>query len=85
MKTETLQLPVFWAPALINGDYTGYSDVEAEQILEFERDMIAEHGQCWCLGLEEENSWFTFSHDAERYGVLGCDVANFTFDTENRK
>ena len=31
MQTETIELPEYWAPALINGDYSGLDPDEAIQ------------------------------------------------------
>ena len=83
MKHLTMELPAFWASALINGDVSGLDD-EAEIALDkFTAYMVAEHGQCWAVDVSEEPS-FTQWHDAKCYGVLACDVCVYTFDVTPR-
>ena len=84
MNSETFTLPTHWASAFINGDFTGYDDEECEQMLAFERQMIADYGVCWCLDVEED-SYFTSQHDATHLGVLACDVSEYSFDITAQK
>lgn len=69
MKTETYVLPSHWASALINDDYSGYTDEEAMEIEDFYNDL----GPCIDVTDEEEFRWV---NDANR---LGGAVATFTF------
>ena len=69
MKTETYVLPSHWASALINDDYSGYTDEEAMEIKDFCEDL----GPCLDVTDEEEFSW---TNDANG---LGGSVATFTF------
>ena len=80
MRTLKLTLPQYWAPALINGDFTGYDDDELEQIEEFTKSMVDEHGSCRCVDYDDESADFSRWHDAIAYGVLACDVMTYTFD-----
>jgi hypothetical protein len=36
IKTETFTLPIYWAPYFINGDMTGYTDAELDEMGEWE-------------------------------------------------
>lgn len=69
MKTKTYVLPSRWASALINDDYSGYTDEEAMEIEDFCNDL----GPCLDVTDEEEFSW---TNDANG---LGGSVATFTF------
>lgn len=62
MKIEPYTLPAYWAPALINGDYSGYEDDEIAEIQEFERA----HG--YCVGCSEETEEFSWRNDANKLG-----------------
>jgi len=69
MKTETYVLPSHWASALINDDYSGYTDEEVMKIKDFCEDL----GPCIDATDEEEFSWW---NDAAN---LGGSVATFHF------
>lgn len=84
MKTETFNLPTFWASPLINGDYSSLSDDDETAINAFIDDMVADYGQCWCLTCSDDESDFRTYHDAKAYGVLACNVLTFTFDVTQR-
>lgn len=69
MKTESYVLPSRWASALINDDYSGYTDEEAMEIKDFCKDL----GHCLDVTDEEEFRWW---NDANN---LGGSVATFHF------
>jgi len=76
MELETYILPSYWASALINSDFSGYSDEELKEIEKFENDN-REKDHCFaCVGCSDE-SYFAWSNDANN---LGSDVLEFTFD-----
>jgi hypothetical protein len=72
-STETYILPAHWASALINDDYTGYSDAEHSEISNWLFANKEHLGSC--IDVSEDN-WFAPSNDAH---TLACDVATFTF------
>lgn len=82
-EIEYFELPVYWASAFVNGDNSGYTTEDINQIDAFTQWMVEEYGQCWCLDMEEDH-WFSEQHDATRFGVLACDVATFAFDVTKR-
>lgn len=69
IKTEVYTLPEHWAPALINGDFSGLSDSEEQEIKEFCE------GKGSCLNCSEE-SFFKWRNDANN---LGANCLEFTF------
>lgn len=71
MKTTTFDLPSHWAPALINGDYTGYDDSEEREIRNFLRKNRDAHG----ITADVKDLGFKRTNDANR---LGGDVSRFT-------
>ena len=79
MQLETFELPDFWASALINADTSGLSDEEEQALNAFEKFMLEEYGQCWAVDCTDDPHFVKF-HDAARFGVLACDVLQFTFD-----
>lgn len=85
MKTEIYELPADWASYFINGDDSGYGDGQIIAMQAFEGDMIERHGLCWCVGVSDDGDDFRRYHDATRYGVLACNVAEFTFDVTPRR
>lgn len=81
VQLEQYDLPMFWAPALINHDLSGYTDEELDALEKFIDDMITLHGRCWAIDVGDD-TWFTYWHDALAHGVGACDVATFTFDVK---
>lgn len=69
MKIETYVLPAYWASYLLNGDASGYEDVELKEIKDFCEDL----GPCIDVTDEEEFRWW---NDANN---LGGSVATFHF------
>lgn len=85
IEFATFELPTFWASALINGDTSGMEDEDEAQLEAFQDWMIKEYGQCWCVGCADEGEHFAKYHDAERFGVLACDVIEYQFDVTQRQ
>ena len=73
MKTETYELPAFWASALINDDWTGLED-EDESAL---KAWLEAFEPGYCIDVSDE-PFFTKWHDAQEY-VLACDGLVYTF------
>jgi hypothetical protein len=73
MQTEliTLSAPEYWAPALINGDWSGLNAEQAAQA----RDFLVGEGIASVETCEEGG--FMWRHDASRYGVLGATCADY--------
>jgi len=70
---NTYTLPDFWAPALINGDYSGMSPEDDDALDAWLQDN--EPGACVSV---EDDSAFYWVHDASRY-VLACNCSTYTF------
>lgn len=77
IKTLTLELPAHWACAFMYGEEVSY-DEEQAQFDAFVDDMVRTYGSCHCVDVSED-TYFKWHHDASAYGVLACDVAEFTF------
>jgi hypothetical protein len=77
MKTEILTLPAHWACALINGDFSGLEESEAQEFEAWQSAASAD-GFGFCIDASEE-SFFSTSHDARGF-VLSCDCLEFTFE-----
>ena len=78
MEVLELELPSFWASALVNGDESGLDDAETKILHAFENQMLKEYAVFYCVDVSEE-SWFQKLHDATRFGVLACEVLKFSF------
>ena len=78
MNTLTLELPYHWAVALVNGDESGMEDDDIKALEEFTTYMVNKYDRCDCVDVGEEY-YFKNYHDATHYGILACDVAEFTF------
>lgn len=91
MKTETFMLPTHWAPALVNGDYTGYGDSDLDALEGFQDWMVAEYGACHCLGPIHDArdnitpEYLTRWHDARRWVPLMCECYEYQFDVTQRE
>ena len=79
MKTASYILPEHWASALIDGDDTGLDDRETKALNLFVEYMVEKHGACRCLDVGEDSDFKKY-HDAREYGVLACNVSEFTFE-----
>ena len=76
MKTIDYMLPAHWASALVNNDFSGVDDTEAEQI----NAWLIEEKPGACLTCSGEAS-FAWHHDAEYIGVLAGNCLLYTFTT----
>jgi len=83
MEIKTYTLPADWATALINDDTSAMDFYEEKPFQEFCAYMLSEHGNNWPLDCSEDAQFMTY-HDARRFGVLACDVLDFTFDVTPR-
>lgn len=69
IKTVTLQLPSHWASALVNGDFSGLSDVEEKEL----NDFLSENPHLGsCLDCSDVS-------ELALYEGLLCDVLTYTF------
>ena len=71
-------LPAHWAPALVNGDFTGLDDDDEEKLLL----VVAGENLPDPIEVSEETEFLRY-HDAKPYGVLACDCLRFTFPCEH--
>jgi len=69
-------LPVYWACALINGDESGMSEEDIEEMYTWLQTVNP--GRCVQVS---EDSWFQHGNDCNRN--MGGDVATFTFHLYN--
>ena len=76
-NTAFYQLPVHWAPALINDDWSGLEEHDEEQIMSFLFNELAGEGVCITLDSDQE-AFFMKHHDAYLYGCKACDCYNYT-------
>ena len=83
MKIKTFTLPAYWASALINDDTSGFEYEDEKPFQEFCAYMLSAHGNNWPLDCSEDAQFMAY-HDARRFGVLACDVLDFTFDVTPR-
>lgn len=67
----TYTLPVYWATALVNDDWSGMSDDDEREC----REWLARTQPGYCVGVSEE-TWFAWRNDAT---TLGGDVAEYSF------
>lgn len=79
MKTVTYLLPDFWACPLINGDDSGLEDQDMKPLDDFIHYHMSEYGSCHCVSVEDGDAYFMKYHDAFGFGVLACNVLEFTF------
>lgn len=78
IKTITAMLPAHWAVALTYGEDDSLSDEDTAALEEFVDDMVRTYGSCHCVDVSEDTQFSNY-HEASHYGVLACDVAEFTF------
>lgn len=76
MLTETYTLPEYWACALINNDFSGLDESDAQEIENFIKDNQIDGCSFYCLGCSDE-PYFKWSNDATN---LGGNVLEYTFD-----
>ena len=83
METVTLHLPDFWATALFYDDTSGFDGSEDEKPFhDFCDYMVRSYGTSEPVDIDEEPSFMKY-HDAERFGVLACNVHRYTFIINN--
>ena len=83
-ETCKLQLPDFWASALINGDYSGLEDQDEKELNDFieywKEDLIINSVNIESDEIAYFESHFMKYHDATNLGVLACDCCEYTFE-----
>ncbi len=84
LELQTFELPAHWASPLINGDISGLSIKECRQLDAFEAKMLKKYGSCHAVDCSDE-PYFMKYHDASMFGVLACDVLEFTFDVTGQE
>jgi len=83
LDLQTYELPAHWASPLINGDISGLSIADCRQLDAFEAKMVKNYGSCHAVDCSDEAYCLKY-HDAHMFGVLACDVLEFTFDVTKR-
>lgn len=82
----TRVLPAFWAPALVNRDFSSFMLPDNEEdlafITQYMADFTKHYGNCDPVDVSEE-SFFYRGHDAVQYGVLACDCFEYVFVATN--
>lgn len=80
IETKTMRLPVHWASALINGDMSGVDDDDDAAMGRMMEDLCDQHPDADAITFVDvaDEPHFARYHDAEPYGVLACDVSDFT-------
>lgn len=73
-ETTTYTLPAHWAPALINGDFSGMEEDDEEALMR----VVAGENLPDPLSVSDEPEFVKY-HDAQPYGVLACDCLTYTF------
>lgn len=79
MKTTTYTLPAHWAPAMINGDFSGMTDEEESALLSWLADHADEISPTDAMDCTTDPE-FRHSHDADGYELAG-DCLTYTFTT----
>jgi hypothetical protein len=80
MSRETYLLPAFWAPALVNGDFSGLDDADEIALDRWMVETFPGPKGAWVVDCDTDAIGFTAWHDAVPY-VLACDAMPFTFET----
>jgi len=78
METITLELPAFWATALFYDDTSGFEYEDEMAFHAFCDWALKEYGTSEPVDMNDESSFMKF-HDAARFGVLACNVNEYTF------
>lgn len=85
MKTVNYVLPIYWAPALVNGDFGGLDDNDKNAIAVFCGYLRSEHGSDYCLACGDSEG-ISRRHDAspicDAYNIKTfiSEVTEFTFE-----
>ena len=80
METIDFILPVYYASALVNNDFSGLEDSEVKLLNDFINNGVKKYGQFWCLSADTENSYFSPYNDLPGMRNIGADVCNYIFD-----
>jgi len=75
IETKTFTLPAYWASTLINGDSSGISDADDQDIMDWLEETGKEYPAFYCSGCGPMY-WFSWHNDANN---LGGNVMEFTF------
>lgn len=79
MKLVEYTLPVYYASALVNGDYSGMSDEEETELNNFLKEKVEQYGAFYCVQADVEDVSFRWSNDMNN---LGADCCTFHFDID---
>ena len=82
LTNEVYILPEFWAVALFNDDTSHFDDTDHEHFNAFCNDMDKHYRSWWVISVDDEGDDFRKHHDATYYGVLACNVREYTFAVE---
>lgn len=75
METETYVLPEFWAVAFFNGDESAFNE---EDLRAFEAWLDDHSHLSGPVAMENQGDFLRY-HDAQPYGVLACECAEYIF------
>lgn len=79
MKTIEFNLPVYYASAFINCDYSGLTDEEIIILDKFEEWGIKKYKTFYCINADVDNTEFKPYNDLTGMGHLGADICKYTF------
>ena len=82
METITLNLPDFWATALFYDDVSGFEYEDEKPFQDFCLWMQKHYGTSEPVAMLEDPHFMKY-HDATQFGVLACDVHEYTFIVNN--
>ena len=78
MKEVTLHLPDFWATALFYDDTSGFEYEDEKPFQDFCEWMLKHYGTSEPVAMLEDPHFMKY-HDASQFGVLACNVHEYTF------
>ena len=78
MKTETFTIPNHFLPALINGDESGLSKEESQQLFDWTRHMKESEHSFSAIATGEDKGFMRW-HDMAP-AILACDCTEVIFD-----
>ena len=82
METIALDLPDHWASALFYDDTSGFEYEDDTQVQAFCEWAGKNYGTSEPVDMEGEGNFATY-HDAKQFGVLACNVNQYTFIVNN--
>ena len=76
MFDETIKcnLPIYWASALINDDWSGLYEEDTQAL----KQWLEINANLTCMDVSEDYSFSSY-HDASDIYPFGCDVAEYIF------